>query len=99
MVVKRRQQQLAPPPRFTCLRFSPGIFTVSNNGQGLAWAINSDGTVAQPAGSIPKVNTRPAKAKDGLFIYANGLGPVDKAIADGPHHAKPLPIAVGRRQP
>lgn len=59
--------------------FSPGIFSVGT----LAAAQNVDGTLAQPAGSIPGRATHPAKIGDTIIIYATGLGAVDSPIADG----------------
>jgi uncharacterized protein (TIGR03437 family) len=59
--------------------FSPGIFSVGT----LAAAQNVDGTLAQPAGSIPGRATHPAKMGDTIIIYATGLGAVDNPIADG----------------
>lgn len=59
--------------------FSPGIFSIGT----LAAAQNVDGTLAQPAGSIPGRATHPAKIGDTIIIYATGLGAVDSAIADG----------------
>lgn len=94
-VVVKRGSNSSPASQIQVAKVSPGIFTVTNNGQGMAWAINSDGTVAQPPGSISKVNTRPAKVGDGLFIYANGLGPVDKAIADGAAPCKTVNDCTG----
>src|SRR5207249_8233029 len=64
--------------------------------QGMAWAINAvSGIVSQPAGSIPGVNAQPAKAGDVLFFYANGLGAVDTAIADGAAPCKTLTDCTG----
>src|SRR5262249_44515530 len=61
--------------------FSPGIFAINN----IAVAINSDGSIAAPAGAIPGVNTHPAKINDpgGLIILCTGLGAVDSTIANG----------------
>ena len=91
IVVTRNGTQSAPV-QIPMGAFSPGIFTVSNNGQGMAWAINGvTGKVAQPAGSIAGVaNVGPAAVGDHLFLYAVGLGPVNPPIADG--HA-PCPLA------
>jgi uncharacterized protein (TIGR03437 family) len=61
---------------------APGIFAV-NFGVGPAIAINQDGSLAAPAGSIPGIPTRPAKIGDPLVILADGLGPVDSSPADG----------------
>jgi uncharacterized protein (TIGR03437 family) len=65
-------------------QFSPGIFSV-NFGTGQAIAINPDGSLAAPAGSIPGLATKPAKIGDpgGLIILATGLGPVDPPVANG----------------
>jgi uncharacterized protein (TIGR03437 family) len=65
-------------------RFSPGIYTFSGQGVGPAVVVNnSDRSVAQPAGSIAGVNTRPARVGDALIIYCSGLGPVDPPVRDG----------------
>ena len=69
------------PAPVTVGPFSPGIFTT-----GSTLAIvqnNSDGTLAQPAGSVPGLTTHPAKPGDVLIIYATGLGAVDNPPADG----------------
>ncbi len=58
---------------------APAIFEIS----GQALAANPDGTLAAPTGIIPGLSTRPAKIGDTLAIFANGLGAVDSAIADG----------------
>ena len=73
-----------PAQNVTLAPVSPGIFSIPPGG-GQAIAINSDGSLAAPAGSIPGVATRPAKIGDsgGLMILATGLGPVDSSIADG----------------
>jgi len=59
--------------------FSPGIFAVGN----LAAVQNTDGSLAQPAGSIQGRTTHPAKIGSTIIIYATGLGPVDLTIPDG----------------
>lgn len=61
--------------------FSPGIFAVN----GIAIAINSDGSVAAAAGAIPGITTRPAKIGDpgGLVILCTGLGAVNPPVASG----------------
>jgi uncharacterized protein (TIGR03437 family) len=56
--------------------FSPGVFA-SN---GLAIAVNSDGTLAWPVGAVPGLTTHPAKIGDTVIVYADGLG----AVADPP---------------
>ena len=61
--------------------FSPGIFAINN----IAVAINSDGSIAAPAGAIPGVATHPAKIGDpgGLVILCTGLGAVTPANTNG----------------
>jgi uncharacterized protein (TIGR03437 family) len=61
---------------FAIAPFSPGVFA-SN---GLAIAVNSDGTLAWPVGAVPGLTTHPAKIGDTVIVYANGLG----AVADPP---------------
>ena len=71
---------------FPVATFSPGIYTTTQDGKGMAWVINNnDGTVAQPSAGwpFPKIQTRPAKAGDNLFFYITGLGPVSPSIEDG----------------
>jgi uncharacterized protein (TIGR03437 family) len=58
--------------------YSPGIYAISNLGiSNLALAMNSDGTLAQPEGAIPGLNSRPARFGETVVILATGLGPVD----------------------
>ncbi len=68
------QVQIAPT--------SPGIFSV-NFGVGQAIAINLDGSLAAPVGSIPGLATHPAKRGDYVIILATGLGAVDPPISSG----------------
>ena len=65
---------------------APGVFQVNNH----AIAINITDpasarylSFAAPTGSIPGAAAFPARVNDVLFVYANGLGPVDSPIADG----------------
>ena len=61
--------------------FSPGIFAIN----GIAVAINPDGSIAAPAGAIPGIATKPAKIGDpgGLVILCTGLGAVTPAATNG----------------
>ena len=59
--------------------FSPNMFSSGNTGI----AINPDGSLAAPVGSIPGLPTRPARAGEVLILLANGLGAVDGPIANG----------------
>jgi uncharacterized protein (TIGR03437 family) len=72
-----------PAQTFQVGPFSPGIFSV-NFGTGQAIAINPDGSLAAPAGSIPGLSTRPAKIGDPfMIILATGLGAVTPSVSDG----------------
>jgi uncharacterized protein (TIGR03437 family) len=62
---------------------SPAIFTTVSDGVGNAIAVNPDGTIAAPAGSIPGLITRPAHGGDPLVILATGLGAVAPTVANG----------------
>lgn len=65
-------------------QFSPGIYAINNLGiSNLALALNSDGSLAQAAGSVAGLNAHPAKAGDTVVILATGLGPVDPAPVNG----------------
>jgi uncharacterized protein (TIGR03437 family) len=88
----------SPPLQFPVGEFSPGIYTTSGNGSGMAWAIfaapskiNPNGQVAQ-AGSVGSYLGVPATAGDLLYIYAAGLGPA-KNMVDG---EAPCPLANNR---
>ena len=72
----------SPSQQLQITPVAPGIFTIPP-GVGNAIAINPDGSIAAPDGSIPGYPTRPAKRGDGVFFYATGLGAVTPAVADG----------------
>jgi uncharacterized protein (TIGR03437 family) len=61
--------------------FSPGIFAIN----GIAVAINSDGSLAAPANAIPGIPTHAAKIGDqaGLVILCTGLGAVNPPVTTG----------------
>jgi uncharacterized protein (TIGR03437 family) len=59
--------------------FSPAVFAIGT----MAAVQNVDGSLAQPAGSIPGRTTRPAAIGDVVIIYATGIGPVDTTPAQG----------------
>jgi len=81
-VVVTRDGQKSAPQQLSLNQFAPGIFTIPA-GAGYLIASNADGSVAAPVGAIPGITTHPAKVGDGIFFYANGLGPVDSAIQNG----------------
>lgn len=83
-VVVRRGGVASAPMNVPVAPLSPGIFAI-NFGVGQAIAINNDGSLAAPSGSVPGIPTRPAKIGDrnGLIILATGLGALDSPMANG----------------
>ena len=73
---------------------SPAIFTVGPDGVGNAIAINSDGSIAAPVGSIPGLLTHPAGIGQPLVILASGLGSVTPVDADGANSVDQLRSTV-----
>jgi uncharacterized protein (TIGR03437 family) len=78
------------PSQVTVAPFSPGIFTAGPPAF-RAIAQNVDGTLAQPAGSLPGLTTHSVKVGDAIVIYATGLGAVDFPPADGSIPPSPEP--------
>ena len=72
-IVVTRNGTASAAQSFQVGQFSPGIFSVQF-GVGQAIAINLDGSLAAPSGSIPGLATHPAKAGDTIIILATGLG-------------------------
>jgi uncharacterized protein (TIGR03437 family) len=63
-------------------RYSPAIFTTSQEGTGQAVAVvNNTSILAAPVGF--NESSRPANPAELLAIYATGLGPVTPPVADG----------------
>lgn len=79
------QNGVSSSPKTVALaQYSPGIYALENLGRSnLALAVNSDGSLAQPAGIIPGLNSHPAQTGDTLMVLATGLGPVDSPITTG----------------
>jgi uncharacterized protein (TIGR03437 family) len=66
---------------------SPGIFAIGN----LAVAVNAtDGTLAQPSGSVPGLNTHGASRGSAIILYANGLGEVERPVVSGSLGSEPI---------
>jgi uncharacterized protein (TIGR03437 family) len=74
---------------------APGIFSFPP-GAGYAIAINADGSLAAPSGSIPGIATHPAKVGDVIIVYATGLGAVDSDIANGANSLDKLRNTLAR---
>lgn len=62
---------------------SPAIFTIGSDGQGNAIAINPDGSIAAPVGTVPGLITHPAQVGEAIVILATGLGAVTPVLANG----------------
>ena len=79
---------VSEPQEVQLATYSPGIFTLSQNGEGQA-IVTFAGTadLAAPVGTLE--NSRPATAGDHLTIWANGLGPVEPPIVDGHNSCEP----------
>jgi uncharacterized protein (TIGR03437 family) len=58
---------------------SPAVFAL----HGHAIAINLDGTLAAPAGSMSGLTTHPTKRGGIVQVYATGLGPVRPPVSSG----------------
>jgi uncharacterized protein (TIGR03437 family) len=62
--------------------FSPAIFSIQF-GVGQAIAINLNGLIVAPSGSIAGLVTEPARIGSTIIIYATGLGAVNLPVANG----------------
>jgi uncharacterized protein (TIGR03437 family) len=91
-IVVKRNGTASASQQMQVGQFSPGIFTTTQNGQGMALAFNAvpitvNGkpalAIAQPAGSVPGLPTVPAKVGAHMLVYCTGLGAVTPTIADG----------------
>jgi uncharacterized protein (TIGR03437 family) len=89
------------PLQFPVGEFSPGIFTTSGTGSGMAWAIFAAPSKIHPKGQVEQATSVgtylgvPATAGDRLCIYAAGLGPA-KHMLDG---QAPCPLANNKAGP
>jgi uncharacterized protein (TIGR03437 family) len=92
-VVVTRGGVASAAKQVSLIQAGPGIFTIPL-GVGQAIAVNTDGSVAAPPGSIPGLTCRPAKRGEGVFFYANGIGPVDPPGVDGANSLDHLRTAV-----
>lgn len=81
VVVMRDDGMASAPVTVQVAATAPALYNIG----GQAIAINSDGSLAAPAGGLPGIVTHPAKIGDpnGLVILATGLGAVDAPITDG----------------
>jgi uncharacterized protein (TIGR03437 family) len=62
---------------------APKLLRITVNGVDYGAIYNQDFSIPMPAGIIPGVSTRPAKAGEALTLYAIGLGPTSPAVATG----------------
>ena len=73
---------------------APAIFTVASGGAGNAIAINPDGSIAAPTGSIPGLAAHPAQVGDAIVILATGLGAVTPSVPNGANSMDQLRTTV-----
>ena len=94
LVITRDLQKAGSNPQEIEIHdYSPGIFTLSQNGegQGIVTFANSP-DLAAPVGTVG--GSRPGTAGDLLTIYANGMGPVEPPIADGHNSCEPAGVCL-----
>lgn len=81
--------------------FSPTVYDFNPSQQAIA--VNSDASITGPAPAVLGLSAHPAKANDGVFFYASGLGALDSdPPANGVNSidklrktANPLTVTVG----
>ncbi len=101
MLVVTRNGVASAPLQFPVGNFSPGIFTTTGDGLGLAWAIFAAPSKINPTGQVAQATSVgtylgvPATAGDQLYVYAAGLGPA-KHMVDG---RAPCPLANSKPGP
>lgn len=79
-----RSGQNSQDQTMTLAAFSPGIFTLNQQGTGQgAILLANSGTFAAPTGSIPQRDARPAAKGDFITIFCTGLGAVDPPVNSG----------------
>ncbi len=88
LVVRDFQKAGSNPQEIEINDYSPGIFTLSQDGEGQGIVTFSNSPdLAAPVGTVG--NSRPATAGDHLTIYANGMGPVDPPLEEGHNSCEP----------
>jgi uncharacterized protein (TIGR03437 family) len=99
-VVVERGGQRSAPRQVQIAPAAPGIFAfrieggqVVGFGTGQAIAINPDGSLAGPEGSVPGVPTRPAQRGEVLQVLSVGLGAVNPPAVTGNHSLDQLRLA------
>ena len=77
------------PAAFSLAKFSPALFTVTEDGRGQGVVLIRDsGEIAAPAGAF--ATSRPARRGEIVSVYSTGLGPVTNQPATGsPGQATP----------
>jgi uncharacterized protein (TIGR03437 family) len=94
-----RNGQPSADQSMTLAAFSPGIFTLNQQGTGQgAILLANSATFAAPAGSIPQRDARPVARGDFITIFCTGLGAVDPPVQSGVV-APSSPLALTTTQP
>ncbi len=92
-IIRDFEKAASNPQEIEIHNYSPGIFTLSQNGEGqgiVVFANTPD--LAAPVGTVG--DSRPATAGNLLTIYANGMGPVDPPIEDGHNSCEPAGVCL-----
>jgi len=81
-VVVNRAGGASTPVNITVNQFAPALISF-NFGNLQAIAVNTDGSIAAPAGSLAGLNSHPAATGDTITLWATGLGPAAAGAVTG----------------
>ena len=88
LITRNIEKAFSNPQEIEIHSYSPGIFTLSQNGEGQGIVVFANAPdLAAPVGTVGA--SRPATTGDLLTIYANGMGPVNPPLADGHNSCEP----------
>ena len=74
--------------------YTPGFFTLGEDGQAAVVIANTGGIVPAAVGSLPGVVTRPVRRGEFISIWCTGLGPVTNPPATGLPTGVPPPLTT-----
>ena len=74
--------------------YTPGFFTLGQDGQAAVVIANTGGIVPAAVGSLPGVVTRPVRRGEFISIWCTGLGPVPDPPATGLPTGVPPPLTT-----
>jgi uncharacterized protein (TIGR03437 family) len=84
-----REDQKSNPVSLSVAPRAPRLLQIGSFGA----IVNTDGSLPMPVGTIPGLQTHPAKAGDVLTIYAIGMGPTSPAVSTGAPAPSAEPLA------